>query len=416
MAMHLASMVHGSGRESEVHDQHRPLHHQLHQQPQQTHQQPQQQQQQQQPLQHQPAYYPQHPQQPHQQQRRAYGPHSTAAPSPCPSHHNGPGYHYQRPPQSPPSPPVEEQKPSLPSISSLLTIANSERANSETAGHSPRSQQHPSPHLREQHNSSHQLQLQHQQQAGGARHRSPPCPPSDLRPDQASHAFGSSIVGNPKMTMPPTPPLHADPAVDGNQSPSVASTHSASPYYLGQSMNNMEPHHQRQHTAPASAVHRQPDPYQPSTSPYQNSPYAQSPYASSPGPVSSGSYYAPDAHYGNVGMYAQRPLPSAFDPHAMPIHSQLPPANGSNVWQHHHYISTSNQSAYSPSQDRYICPTCNKAFSRPSSLRIHSHSHTGEKPYKCQQPGCGKAFSVRSNMKRHERGCHASSTATATTS
>jgi hypothetical protein len=56
-------------------------------------------------------------------------------------------------------------------------------------------------------------------------------------------------------------------------------------------------------------------------------------------------------------------------------------------------------------QDRYICPTCNKAFSRPSSLRIHSHSHVGEKPYKCPNAGCGKAFSVRSNLKRHERGC-----------
>lgn len=57
-------------------------------------------------------------------------------------------------------------------------------------------------------------------------------------------------------------------------------------------------------------------------------------------------------------------------------------------------------------QDRYQCPTCSKAFSRPSSLRIHSHSHTGEKPFICPRMGCGKAFSVRSNMKRHERGCH----------
>ena len=35
------------------------------------------------------------------------------------------------------------------------------------------------------------------------------------------------------------------------------------------------------------------------------------------------------------------------------------------------------------------------------------HSHTGEKPYTCSKSGCGKSFSVRSNMKRHERGCHA---------
>ncbi|KAK9334705.1 hypothetical protein V1521DRAFT_374509, partial [Lipomyces starkeyi] len=59
------------------------------------------------------------------------------------------------------------------------------------------------------------------------------------------------------------------------------------------------------------------------------------------------------------------------------------------------------------SADRYVCQVCTRAFSRPSSLRIHSHSHTGEKPFVCGHQGCGKAFSVRSNMKRHERGCHA---------
>lgn len=76
------------------------------------------------------------------------------------------------------------------------------------------------------------------------------------------------------------------------------------------------------------------------------------------------------------------------------------------MWEHHHYISHSSTATFPQSQDRYICQTCNKAFSRPSSLKIHSHSHTGEKPFKCPHSGCGKAFSVRSNMKRHERGCH----------
>lgn len=52
---------------------------------------------------------------------------------------------------------------------------------------------------------------------------------------------------------------------------------------------------------------------------------------------------------------------------------------------------------------RYVCPYCHKKFSRPSSLRIHTYSHTGEKPFVCTEPGCGRHFSVQSNMRRHLR-------------
>ena len=107
------------------------------------------------------------------------------------------------------------------------------------------------------------------------------------------------------------------------------------------------------------------------------------------------------------GSYGPPLLPSANSgtdspPPSHNYPSQAPP-------HHHHYISPASsaaQYAASQPQDRYVCATCSKAFSRPSSLKIHSHSHTGEKPYRCPHGGCGKAFSVRSNMKRHERGCH----------
>jgi hypothetical protein len=224
-----------------------------------------------------------------------------------------------------------------------------------------------------------------------------------------SHApqYGPAVVNNQRMTLPPTPPMQPDTAHDGNQSPSAASSHSAGgPYYLGGALNNVEPHQQRQHNPAIAAVKRDQMP-QASMSPYSAPNYAQSPYTSSPGATSATSFYSPESHaYSPMGMYAQRPLPSSFQPQ-MPLPVPTPNPNGQNPWQHHHYISASSQSAFPQSQDRYICSTCNKAFSRPSSLRIHSHSHTGEKPYKCPQPGCGKAFSVRSNMKRHERGCHA---------
>jgi uncharacterized Zn-finger protein len=51
--------------------------------------------------------------------------------------------------------------------------------------------------------------------------------------------------------------------------------------------------------------------------------------------------------------------------------------------------------------NRYQCSQCSKTFSRPSSLRIHIFSHTGEKPHQCPHPGCGRRFSVQSNMRRH---------------
>ena len=113
------------------------------------------------------------------------------------------------------------------------------------------------------------------------------------------------------------------------------------------------------------------------------------------------------------GLLQQRPLPTDF-PGSLPG-INLPPIDPSMAptWQHHHYYPPANPPTYPQTQERYICPTCNKPFSRPSSLRIHTYSHTGEKPYKCKHDGCGKFFSVRSNMKRHEKGCHGGETATA---
>ncbi|OAD65149.1 C2H2-type zinc finger transcription factor, partial [Phycomyces blakesleeanus NRRL 1555(-)] len=51
----------------------------------------------------------------------------------------------------------------------------------------------------------------------------------------------------------------------------------------------------------------------------------------------------------------------------------------------------------------YVCMFCGKKFSRPSSLRIHTYSHTGEKPFVCTEENCGRRFSVQSNMRRHMR-------------
>lgn len=252
-----------------------------------------------------------------------------------------------------------------------------------------------------------QHQHQHQQPQQQPQQQQAYYPPS--QPELSSmQTYQSSVDGtmHQRTAIAPTsPPLRSDSVVEPTNSPSAISAQSSMSgptYFLGSSLNNVEPHQQR--VAPMVKRHSVPMPQ--SAPLYSTSPYAIPQYTSSPGGISTSSYYSADGVYSVNGIYHQRPLPSNFPPVvAAPVvtASSLP---SPSLWQHHHYINPSSHTPYPQSQDRYICATCHKAFSRPSSLKIHSHSHTGEKPFKCPHPGCGKAFSVRSNMKRHERGCH----------
>lgn len=55
------------------------------------------------------------------------------------------------------------------------------------------------------------------------------------------------------------------------------------------------------------------------------------------------------------------------------------------------------------SKKAHSCMLCGKVFARPSALQTHIYSHTGEKPFKCDHTGCGRSFSVVSNLRRHKR-------------
>lgn len=56
-------------------------------------------------------------------------------------------------------------------------------------------------------------------------------------------------------------------------------------------------------------------------------------------------------------------------------------------------------------RQKHACTTtgCTMKFDRPSALKQHSLSHTGEKPHPCDV--CGRRFSTASNMRRHIPSC-----------
>lgn len=66
-------------------------------------------------------------------------------------------------------------------------------------------------------------------------------------------------------------------------------------------------------------------------------------------------------------------------------------------------MTTFSSKITSTAQKKHRCKVCDKRFTRPSSLQTHTYSHTGEKPFACEQDGCGRRFSVVSNLRRHKK-------------
>jgi len=112
-------------------------------------------------------------------------------------------------------------------------------------------------------------------------------------------------------------------------------------------------------------------------------------------------YYNSSASEASVGDYSSASesvdMPSSRTlPKPLGLHGNLPPAPQSMMGQFSSKVSSS-------SQKKHKCKICDKRFTRPSSLQTHMYSHTGEKPFACDVEGCGRHFSVVSNLRRHRK-------------
>jgi uncharacterized Zn-finger protein len=100
---------------------------------------------------------------------------------------------------------------------------------------------------------------------------------------------------------------------------------------------------------------------------------------------------ASDAGYDSIAASRTLPRPSQL------VGANLgPPAPSSMMGQFSSKMSSNTQK-------KHKCKVCDKRFTRPSSLQTHMYSHTGEKPFACNVEGCGRHFSVVSNLRRHRK-------------
>ena len=55
---------------------------------------------------------------------------------------------------------------------------------------------------------------------------------------------------------------------------------------------------------------------------------------------------------------------------------------------------------------QYNCDICERRFTTKAQLERHMYTHTGERPHKCDEPGCNAAFSQLIQLNNHKAKHH----------
>jgi uncharacterized Zn-finger protein len=138
---------------------------------------------------------------------------------------------------------------------------------------------------------------------------------------------------------------------------------------------------------PTSRSHAYPSPQMSTLSTSQPIPYASS-HAGTSSPTNARNAYSHSRSYSASQGYGA-PAAYAYDDRGMassPGMSTSPP---------------DQQYPASP-QRPFGCDMCPLSFSRQHDLKRHRETHSGEKPFLCNGVGCGKTFTRKDALKRHQ--------------